>query len=104
MNLKGKFFWLDDKEFVIMNESTGLILKSITIDADKFLIDFNDQIILLNKETKKLCYFNNDGTLMNEVAVVEFEAEPIIFLDNNAKVMLYDPSRFLILSLNEKRK
>ena len=87
-----------------MNESTGIIHKWITIDADKFLIDSNDQIIILNKENKKLCYFNDDGILINEVVVLEFEAEPIIFLDNNDKVMLYDPSRFLILSLNDQKQ
>jgi hypothetical protein len=87
-----------------MNESTGIVQKWMTIDADKFLIDSNDEIIILNKETKKLCYFNNDGILINEVAVLEFEIEPIIFLDNNDKVMLYDPSKSLILSLNDQKQ
>ena len=87
-----------------MHESTGIIQKWITIDADKFLIDSSDDIIILNKETKKLAYFNSDGILINEVAILEFEAEPLIFLDNIDKLMLYDPARFLILSLIKQKQ
>ena len=81
-----------------MNETTGLIQKWIEIDSDKFLIDSNDDIIMLSKITKELIFMNSDGILTNQIAVCEFNTDPIIFLDNDDKVMLYDSEKFLILS------
>ena len=81
-----------------MNETTGVILKWIQINSDKFLIDTCNNFTLLNKTTRELVYFDNDGVLLNQIAVCEFNTDPIIFLDNNDKLMLYDSDKFLILS------
>lgn len=81
-----------------MNDTTGVILKWIQIISDKFLIDTCHHFTLLNRTTRELVYFNNDGAVLNQIAVCEFKSDPIIFLDNEDKLMLYDPEKFLILS------
>lgn len=81
-----------------MNESTGIIQKIIQINADKFIFNSSDYLVVLNKNTKELNYFNNDGIAMNEIPVCEFESDPIVFLDKNDKVLLYDIEKFVILS------
>lgn len=81
-----------------MNDLTGVILKWIQINSDKFLIDTCNHFTLLNKTTRELVYFSNEGVVLNQIAVCEFKSDPIIFLDNDDKLMLYDPEKFLILS------
>ena len=83
-----------------MNESSGVIQKIIQMNADKFIFDSNDYLVVLNKSTKELNYFNNDGIAINEIPLCEFESDPILFLDKNDKVLLYDIEKFVILSQN----
>lgn len=99
-NRNGKFFWLNPTCFSIINETNGILIKTIQISANKFMIDSKDNIIFVNYSKKTISYFNSIGTLSFESELHNFPKTFTAFIDLDDKVCFCDQENYDILYPN----
>lgn len=89
-NRDGKYIWLNDSSLNIANELNGTLVNSISIQADKFQVDSNNNLVLMCKSIQKLVYYNLDGYLLQEIELYNFPQDNVeFFLDKYDKVNFF---------------
>ncbi len=58
-----------------MREDNGQLVKSVAVTANNFIIDSNDNVVLINNATKELNYFTADGVLVDQTPLDNFTAD-----------------------------
>jgi len=95
-NRDGKYFWLNQVSFNIVNELNGQIVNSIKLNANKFVIDSANNILLMCQQVRRLYFFDFEGSLMQEIELFNFPLTDVdFFLGTNEK-----PSFFCTKSLD----
>jgi len=77
-----------------LREENGLLVNSVTISADSFIID-SSHAVLVNNATKEINYFNEDGYLVNHIPIYNYRADVRFSLTNEAKSFFYFDSALL---------
>ena len=91
-----KFIWLNETKLQILNEKSGKAIKSIDVTADKFILDSQNQIHVINKvaQNQKLQVYQLDGTLLREYLVEENLLGQPFFLDTQDKILFFNKTTF----------
>lgn len=64
----GKYVCLNDTQLIILDEQSGVCLKTIDIEADKFEFDSSSkELMLLVNSKQKLVYYDLNGELLKEI-------------------------------------
>ena len=90
----GKFIWLNKTKLQILNEKSGEVIKSIDLTADKFVLDSQNQIYLINQAAHKLQVYQIDGSLLAEYQVEENLINQSFFLDKPDKFVFFNKNTF----------
>jgi len=69
---KGKYFWLDNSKLQILREDNGELVNSVLVCANSFLIDSNDDVVLINSATKEINRFNENGILLDQIPIYNY--------------------------------
>ena len=100
-NKNGKCYWLNGTSFNILCETSGVILKSVVTNANKFHISSTNDIILISNASKLLIYFDIDGNKLNEEKLINFPDNFTAFFDSKDKIHFFDVSKFEIYYQND---
>jgi hypothetical protein len=95
-NKNSKYYWLNGTSFNIVCETSGVILKSVVTNANKFHINSTNNIILVSYESKLLIYFDKDGNKLNEEKLNNFPDNFTAFFDSKDKIHFFDVSKLEI--------
>ena len=93
----GKYFWLNNTNLQILNETDGKLIKSIEIESDKFLFDSQNNIVLINKKTKEINYFNDLGILQDMMAIDNYRDGLDLIISKDDELILFDKTSKKIL-------
>jgi len=97
---KGKYYWLSNTNLQILKEDTGELVRSVEVKADNFVIDSDDSVVLLNKETQRLNWFCENGTLIDQSNIKNYKYNLILSLTKDGEPVFYDTSNQKILFLD----
>ena len=89
-----KFIWLNKTNLQILDDTSGKVVKSIEVDADKFILDSQSNICLTNKTAKKLQVYGNLGSLLEENLVEQELLDQPLFLDWEDKFIYFNKNTF----------
>ena len=99
INKNNKLYCLNTTKLEIIDESTGTLLKSISIQGNKMAIDSNDNILVLSTSSSKIFKINLDGVLQDEIELQNtiqrlelsiVEGNQIGFLDKSSKTIYFE--------------
>jgi len=93
---KGKIYFLSNASLQILKEDTGVLVKSVGITAENFIIDSDDNIVLINNATKEINYFDEIGNIMDHVLVENFTAGLKISTRKYSDPLFYNDTTLLI--------
>ena len=88
----GKIYWLNSNTFAVINEATGNLIRSVEIDANQFIFDSKENLIMFNKASSKLNYFDDNGLFLKEFECENFETEIFLFINQSDELMFLDKS------------
>lgn len=88
----GKFFWLNSNTFAVVNETTGNLIRSIEMDANRFIFDSKENIIIFNKASLKLNYLDSNGIFLKEFECENFETEIVLYINQSDELIFLDKS------------
>ena len=91
----GRYFWLDGTHLQILNEDNGELIKSVEVKADSFVFDSKENVVLLNKTSKELNYFNFDGVLTDCVMIYNNRDNLKLALTNDDEPVFYDTKNII---------
>ena len=92
----GKIYWLNSTKLQILKEDTGEPIKSVSVTADNFAIDSDDNVVLVNNATKEINFFTADGTLVDQMAIENYTAGLGLSLTKDREPLFYsDTTLFL---------
>ena len=80
-----------------MNRQTGIIDKTISIEAKNFMINSKDEIILIGSDNKEIFYYYFIGEKLFELKLVNFPVNLSSFFDFNDEIGFYETENFNIL-------
>ena len=86
---KGKIYWLNNTNLQIVKQDNGELVKSVTVTAKNFIIDFDDNIVLVNNATKEINRFTADGTLVDQMAIENYTAGLCLSLAKDGEPLFY---------------
>jgi len=92
---KGKYYWLNETKLQILREDNGQLVNSVTINADSFIID-SSQVVLVNNATKEINYFNADGYLVDQKPIDNYRPDLKFSLTKNAKYFFYSDTALFV--------
>jgi hypothetical protein len=95
-NKNSKYYWLNGTSFNIVCETSGVLLKSVVTNANKFHINSTNNIILVSYASKLLIYFDKDGIKLNEEKLINFPDNFSAFFDSKGKIHFFDVSKLEI--------
>ncbi len=72
---KGMYYWLNNTNLQILREEDGQLVKSVSVTTNNFIIDSNDNVVLINHSTKELNYFTADGILVDQISLANYTAD-----------------------------
>jgi len=72
---KGMYYWLNNTNLQILREEDGQLVKSVSVTTNNFIIDSNDNVVLINHSTKELNYFTADGILVDKIFLDNYTAD-----------------------------
>ena len=64
---KGMYYWLSFNNLQILREDNGKLVESVAVQAENFLIDSNDNVVLFNNATRELNFYTADGILVDQI-------------------------------------
>ena len=80
-----------------MNRQTGIIDKTISIEAKNFMINSKYEIILICSDNKEIFYYDFIGEKLFELKLVNFPVNLSSFNDFNDEIGFYETENFNIL-------
>lgn len=89
-NRNGKYVLLYDNKLCIVNDQTGLILKSIAIETMYFVINSDNNIIVYEETNKRLCFYDLDGLLVKHIQLDNFIESFGFNMNFNDQLNFYD--------------
>lgn len=99
-NRDGKYFWLNPSSFNIVNELNGQTVNSVELNADKFVINSANNILLMCAKVRRLYFFDFEGSLIQEIELYNFPLIDIeFFLDKNEKLCFFHKNTLELLEV-----
>ncbi len=99
-----KYFWLNENHLHIVDETTGLHLKLLNLQASKFNINSTKKLLLVHDGMKKIKYFDFYGLLLTEISFTSFSVNGLmfdfIFDDQNDHISFANLLRFCLYQLD----
>ena len=99
-----KYFWLNENHLHIVDETTGLHLKLLNLQASKFNINSTKKLLLVHDGMKKIKYFDFYGLLLTEISFTSFSVNGLmfdfIFDDQNDHISFANLQRFCLYQLD----
>ncbi len=86
---KGMYYWLNNTNLQILREDNGQLVKSVAVNANNFIIDSSDNVVLINNTTKELNYFTADGTLVDQTPLDNYTADLRLSLTIDGQPLFY---------------
>ena len=84
----GKYYWLNHASVNILAEASGELIRCIPVSAGKFFFDSNDNVLVLDKLTKKLGIYTSIGILLKKIQIFNYSVEQLIFLDRKDNLIV----------------
>ena len=80
-----------------MEQTTGLVIDTMFIQANRTDLDSKNNIIVCEKNNS-YCYYNSDFNYLKTVELIDFPSFYRFFmcLDQNDNLFFFDPSKFVL--------
>ncbi len=89
-----KYFWLNGSSLNILNKEDNRLIKSVEINANKFVFDSEDKILAFDMNTREMKYFDYGLNLLEKLVVESLGNDlqsVFLFLNKaNNQVYLFD--------------
>lgn len=92
------YFLIDDYRYLKkMEQTTGLVIDTMFIQANRTDLDSKNNIIVCEKNNS-YCYYNSDFNYLKTVELIDFPSFYRFFmcLDQNDNLFFFDPSKFVL--------
>ena len=97
-NRNGRFFTLSNTGFFnIIDEQKGSILATVKVNADKFMFDSNQNVLIVDETNRKIKYFDLSGNLINSVDLLGAVNDFTYFIGPDDSLAIFDESQFCFL-------
>ena len=99
---KNKFYCLYNDKLEIINETTGVVLKSIPIRGERMAFDSQENLLVLSVTSSKIFEYNLEGVLIDEIEIenaptgLEFstdEQSGIVYFNRTQSTFYFEPER-----------
>ena len=87
------FFILYNEKLDIINEKTGFVLKSISIDGDRITVDSNNNLLVLSVSSSNIFVYNLDGVLEDEIELENVQNGIEFSIDNEGEFVFFNRNR-----------
>ncbi len=98
---KDMYYWLNNTNLQILREDDGLLVESVAVTTNSFIIDSNDNVILINNATKELKYYTADGILVDQIPLANYTVDLRLSIKIDGELLFYsDTSLYLFSNTN----
>ena len=88
-----KFYFLYQEKIDILNDSTGLLFKSISIQGSKMAFDSESNLFVLSLQSSKLFKYNSDGVLQDQINMENVPMGTEFLIDKENKIFYFNKSQ-----------
>lgn len=100
-NRNGRYFTLSSTGFFnIIDEQKGSIMATIKVNADKFMFDSSQKVVIVDEANKKIKYFDQNGYFLNAIDLLGALPEFTYCIEPDDNLAIFDQNQFSFLVSN----